>query len=349
MIELDATIDWDWWNNKRVLITGIAGFLGYRMAKILADRCEVFGYVKDHDMGSPFFWDRKLAEKMAKTYSGDVRNFFDMERAFIEIKPDVIFHLAAITQVVDSTKMPRQNHEINVMGTVNIFEVARLHGRGDEFIITASSDKAFGEIEEMPANEKTPLNPYHPYDASKAAADLIARSYAMYWGMAAAITRCGNCYGPGDVNWQRIIPGAIKAILEQEDFVIRSDGKQIREYNFVDDIITAYFLIAQSLDPYEATNEERSLPGETYVISDERGLFSVLDIFQQVKEILHPAGPWEGELKVLGEAKDETQTIELDCTKLKEKLGWYPRTDILNGLAETADWIDKYLYMRESL
>ncbi|KKL11073.1 hypothetical protein LCGC14_2549490, partial [marine sediment metagenome] len=192
-------------------------------------------------------------------------------------------------------------------------------------------------------------NPYHPYDASKAAADLIARSYAMYWGMAAAITRCGNCYGPGDVNWQRLIPGAIRAILEQEDFVIRSDGTQVREYNFVDDIITAYLLIARSLDPFDIPEEQRSQCGETYVISDERGLFSVLQIFQEVKELLHPAGPWKGELVMKDRAQGESQTIELDCTKLKDKLGWYPRTDILNGLAETADWIDKYLYMRESL
>jgi CDP-glucose 4,6-dehydratase len=349
LVELDEAVNWDWWKNKRVLITGITGFLGYRMAKILVDRCEVFGFIKDMDMGSPFYWDNHLTPRVAKTYTGDVRNFFDMERAFIEVKPDVIFNLAAITQVVDSTKLPRQNHEINVMGTVNTFEVVRLHGRGHEIIVTASSDKAFGEIEKMPANEETPLNPYHPYDASKAAADLIARSYAMYWGMQAAITRCGNIYGPGDVNWQRIIPGAIKAILEQKDFIIRSDGEQIREYNYVDDIIAAYFLIARSLDPFDLDEDKRSVPGETYVISDEEGLFSVLEIFQQVKEILHPAGPWEGELKVLGKAQDETQTIKLDCTKLRQKLGWFPRTDILNGLVETADWIDGYLYMREEL
>lgn len=349
MVELDEAVNWDWWKNKRVLITGITGFLGYRMAKILVDRCEVFGFIKDVDLGSPFYWDKHIAPRMAKTYTGDVRNYSDMERAFIEIKPDVIFNLAAITQVVDAVKMPRQNHEINVMGTVNTFEVVRLHGRGHEIIVTASSDKAFGEIEKMPANEETPLNPYHPYDASKAAADLIARSYAMYWGMAAAITRCGNCYGPGDVNWQRLIPGAIRAILEQEDFVIRSDGTQVREYNFVDDIITAYLLIARSLDPFDIPEEQRSQCGETYVISDERGLFSVLQIFQEVKELLHPAGPWKGELVMKDRAQGESQTIELDCTKLKDKLGWYPRTDILNGLAETADWIDKYLYMRESL
>jgi len=334
LVELDAIINWDWWNNKRVLITGIAGFLGYRMAKILADRCEVFGYVKDHDVASPFFWDRKLAEKMAKTYSGDVRNFFDMERAFIEIKPDVIFNLAAITQVVDSVKMTRQNHEINVMGTVNVFELARLHGRGHEIIVTASSDKAFGEIEQMPANEETPLNPYHPYDASKAAADLIAGSYAMYYGIQGAITRCGNIYGPGDVNWQRLIPGFIKAMLTNKDFVIRSDVKQIREYNYVDDIITAYLLIARSLDPFDIEDERRSLAGETYVISDPDGLYSVIEVI---------------ELIMKDRAQGETQTIELDCTKLRKKLGWRPCIDMANGIAETADWIDKYLYMRESL
>jgi CDP-glucose 4,6-dehydratase len=286
---------------------------------------------------------------MAKTYSGDVRNFFDMERAFIEIKPDVIFNLAAITQVVDSVKMPRQNHEINVMGTVNTFEVVRLHGRGHEIIVTASSDKAFGEIEKMPANEETPLNPYHPYDASKAAADLIARSYAMHWGMQAAITRCGNIYGPGDVNWQRLIPGFIKAMLENKDFVIRSDGSQVREYNYVDDIITAYLLIARSLDPFDIEDEQRSLAGETYVISDADGLYSVLDTINLIRNFLHPGVDWTGELIMQDRAQGETQTIELDCTKIRKKLGWRPRTLMANGLIETADWIDKYLYMRESL
>jgi CDP-glucose 4,6-dehydratase len=349
LVELDEAVNWDWWKNKRVLITGITGFLGYRMAKILVDRCEVFGFIKDMDMGSPFYWDSHLTPRVAKTYTGDVRNFFDMERAFIEVKPDVIFNLAAITQVVDSTKLPRQNHEINIMGTVNTFEVVRLHGRGHEIIVTASSDKAFGEIEKMPANEDTPLNPYHPYDASKAAADLIARSYAMYWGMQAAITRCGNIYGIGDLNWQRLIPGTIKAILENNDIVLRSDGKQIREFNYVDDIITAYFLIAQSLDPYAALEEQRSFAGEIYVISDENCVFSVMEVVKTIQKIASLGVVGKSEVKVLGKAKDETEEIILDSSKIHNKLGWKPIVKFEEGLARTVDWIDEYLHTRNSI
>ena len=347
MGKLDKLLDAEFWKGRRVLVTGIDGFLGTALAKRLDGICPVFGLIKDYDLGGPFAYEREMGKlRSIKTYTGDIRNYDDFVKMFVEARPNVIFHLAAVTQVVDSTAMPRINHEINVMGTVNVFEALKDYSRGDEVIVTASSDKAYGHLsdEEWPANEDSRMNPIHPYDASKACADIIARSYSEYYGLKGSVTRCGNIYGPSDTNWQRLIPGVIRWLYKGEKIVLRSNGYQVREYNYIDDILNAYMLIAESLDPYRGADEVRTRSGESYVISDSDGGFGARDILGHILTTEAVANwPLESGVEFKNKAKEETPLISLDSTKIRKKLGWKPKTKLPNGLNKTARWLERYL------
>jgi len=270
-----------------------------------------------------------------KTVCGDIRDYETCERAIAETMPEYIFHLAAVTQVVDARRMPLQTFQANIIGTANLLEAARRIAPKQIKIVSASSDKAYGEPVEMPLNEASPLNPVHPYDVSKASADFIATCYAHYYEESVCVTRCGNIYGPYDINWQRIIPGAIRAALSGEQFDIRSDGKQVREYNYIDDIIDAYLLAGHAL-------RYRKYNGISWTISDENARFSVLELIDIIKGCLNiPL-----EYRVLDQAKDETKELILDSSMIRLDLRWEPAVDIYEGIGRTADWMRSYLQSR---
>lgn len=307
------------WKGESVLITGISGFLGSRMAEILHDMgARVYGLdyraIPDHNVELAIW--------------GDIRDYKAVERALVEFKPDVVFHLAAITQVVDATMMPLQAYETNIMGTANILEAVSRQAGPKIPVVVASSDKAYGRIETLPADESTPLNPIHPYDVSKASADFIARSYAEIYEQKIAVVRCGNIYGPNDSNWQRIVPGTIRSMLLGEKIIIRSDGTYRREYNFIDDIVEAYLLIAQNL-------KEGFDSGVVWPVSDPFAVLNVLEVVKAIGLVMEI----EPNLSILGGAQEEEKELTLNSWFITSRLGWHPRTNFPDGIKKTVKWV----------
>lgn len=311
--------------NRRVLITGSSGFLGQRLAWTLGKMgATVFGF--DYRADEFNLDDFQL---------GDVRDYGTVERAVAEFKPSIIFHLAAITQVVDAKLVPLLTYATNIIGTANVLEVARTVGADFGIsTIVASSDKAYGRLPSLAiADEKTRLDPYHPYDVSKASADFIARSYADVYGQKVAITRSGNIYGPGDTNWQRIIPDTIRSLLEGRPLIIRTDGTQRREYNYIDDVISAYILAAAHLDSGGET-------GIAWTISDPNALYSTIEIAELVATIMGR----KLDMEITGGNQSEEQVISLDSSLIRERLDWKPQYLVSRGITETVEWIKGYLY-----
>ena len=330
------------WRGMRVMITGGAGFLGYRLARVLK---QMIGCVHVYGLDIQSWWNPHTPmEAPSFVYErirvADVTDYRACERAIVETKPDVIFHLAAISQVVDAKQMPLQAYLTNIMGTANILEAARQTFPGRIVTVVASSDKAYGTMPMvgktmLSANEHSFLDPIHPYDVSKASADFIARSYGRLYGERTAITRCGNIYGPGDDNWQRIIPGTIRSYLFGNAPIIRSDGSLVREYNFIDDIIEAYLLVAWSL--MTAPGEP---PGKCWTISDEAGRMNVMAVVEQISRVMRMLNPGARlpQPVVTGKARDEGQEIRLSSERMRERFGWRPRTSFGDGLRATIEW-----------
>ena len=330
------------WRGLRVLITGGAGFLGYRLAQVLK---QMIGCVHVYGLDIKSWWNPHTPMEAPnfvyeQIRMADVTDYRACERAIVETKPDVIFHLAAISQVVDAKQMPLQAYLTNIMGTANILEAARQTFPGRIVTVVASSDKAYGTMPTvgtrmLSANEHSFLDPTHPYDVSKASADFIARSYGRLYGERTAITRCANIYGPGDDNWQRIIPGTIRSHLFGNAPIIRSNGTLVREYNYIDDIIEAYLLVAWSLMKKTPEN-----PGLCWTISDEASRMDVMTVVDQVGRVIRALNPgarlWAPVIK--DEASDEGQEIRLSSQRIKEQLGWKPRMTFENGLRATIEW-----------
>ncbi len=325
----------NFWKGKRVMITGHAGFLGSQLARVLKG-LGALNYGVDIRERIFVPYDANFQERRANfeaVFMGDVTDYLEVERLIAEWRPNFIFHLAAISQVVDAAYAPMHTYNTNIMGTANILEAVRKSKQDHIRIVIASSDKAYGRMDYRDiADESTPLNPFHPYDVSKAAADFVARSYADIYGLKVGITRCGNIYGPGDTNWQRLIPGAIRAVLTDEELVIRSDGGPKRVYNYVDDIIRAYLLIAEDL-----ANEGNS--GMSWTIAATNDYYGVWEIVEMVGEALGTKVP----SFTLGGASEEERHLQLDATKILAELDWLPRTSMKKGILATAEWMKKYM------
>jgi CDP-glucose 4,6-dehydratase len=272
---------------------------------------------------------KKLFDKV-KVVRGNVCNQALLERVIAEYEIDTVFHLAAQTIVGIANRSPISTFESNVQGTWALLEACRRSTLVKQIVI-ASSDKAYGDQEKMPYDEQTPLQGRHPYDVSKSCADLIAHTYAVTYGTPVAITRCGNFYGGGDLNWNRIVPGTIRSIVRGQRPVIRSDGKFVRDYLYVEDGAAAYMLLAERLasDP--------SLRGEAFNFSNEVQI-TVLELVERLLELsgstLKP--------KVCNEANHEIRHQYLSAAKARARLDWSPLFELNAGLTRTAEWYRSY-------
>jgi CDP-glucose 4,6-dehydratase len=239
---------------------------------------------------------------------------------------DSVFHLAAETIVGKAQVSPRDTFEVNVLGTWNVMEACREHGVGR--VVFASSDKAYGSSDELPYREEFPLRAVHTYDASKAAADILARSYWHSYGVPVAVTRFANLYGGGDLNFSRLIPEAVSAVLDGRRPVVRSDGTPQRDFLYVEDAARAYLAIAAALD-------DGAAPGEAFNAGGDRP-HAVADVLRLVAEL---AGTdLEPDIRGAGNPEGEIDRQYVDSGKLREMTGWRPEVDLREGLTRTIEW-----------
>jgi CDP-glucose 4,6-dehydratase len=266
-----------------------------------------------------------------RTVRGAVQDQALMERALGEYEIDCVFHLAAQTVVGTANRNPVSTFESNVQGTWALLEACR-RSPLVRAIVFASSDKAYGAHERLPYDEGAALQGRHPYDVSKSCADLIAQSYATTYGTPVAITRCGNFYGGGDLNWNRLVPGTVRAALRGERPVIRSDGTLVRDYFYVEDGVGAYLELA------EALRARPELAGEAFNFSNELQV-TVLDMTRRILDALGS----DLEPDVRNEARHEIPHQWLSAAKARRVLGWRPHFGLDEGMARTVAWYRDFL------
>jgi CDP-glucose 4,6-dehydratase len=324
-------MDSSFWIDRPVFITGASGLVGSWLVKHLLERgADVICLVRDWVPQSELVQSR-LIEKV-KVVRGDVRDQPLLERVLGEFEVDTVLHLAAQTIVTIANRNPISTFETNIGGTWALLEACR-HSPKVKQIVIASSDKAYGDQEILPYTETTPLAGQHPYDVSKSCADLIAHSYAVTYDLPVAITRCGNFYGGGDLNWNRIVPGTIRSILRGQSPIIRSDGNYVRDYFYVEDGALAYITLA------EALAKNAALRGEAFNFSYEQR-FTVLQIVEMLLKLM------KSDLTptILNEVSNEIRAQSLDAGKAHQALGWQPQFGFEAGLARTIDWYKEYIH-----
>ena len=320
------------WQDRPTFVTGATGLVGGWLVRRLLDLgTDVICLVRDWVPQSELVHTRLIEQ--VKVVRGDVREQAFLERALGEYEIDTVFHLAAQTIVGIANRNPVSTFETNVQGTWALLEACRRSPTVKQ-IVVASSDKAYGDQEKLPYDEDAPLQGQHPYDVSKSCADLIAQTYAVTYGLPVVITRCGNFYGGGDLNWNRIVPGTIRSILRGERPIIRSDGSYIRDYFYVEDGAVAYTLLAERLA------ENPDLRGEPFNFSNELQV-TVLELVQRILALtgsdLQP--------DIRNEATGEIRHQYLSTAKAREQLGWTPLFGLEEGLRRTIDWYCDYFKM----
>jgi CDP-glucose 4,6-dehydratase len=325
-MELNRTF----WLDRPTFVTGGTGLVGSWLVKRLVHAgadvtCLVRDWVPQSEMVRTGLIER------VNVVRGDVRDQATLERILAEYEADTVIHLAAQTIVTIANRNPLSTFETNIGGTWMLMEACRRSPKVKQ-IVVASSDKAYGDQETLPYDEATPLQGQHPYDVSKSCADLIAHTYAVTFNLPVAVTRCGNFYGGGDLNWNRIIPGTIRSILRGQRPIIRSDGEYIRDYFYVEDGAAAYMHLAEQL----AAHPE--LKGEAFNFSNEIQV-TVKQIVDQtlalMKSDLQP--------DILNEVTNEIRHQYLNAEKARRVLSWKPIFSLEEGLRRTIDWYDNFL------
>jgi CDP-glucose 4,6-dehydratase len=323
--------DFNFWKDRTVLVTGATGLVGgWLVLRLLDAGADVVCLVRDWAPQS-LFLKNSIARDRCKLVNGDVRDQALLERALGEYEVETVFHLAAQTLVGIANRNPISTFETNIQGTWALLEACRRSPKVKQ-IVVASSDKAYGDQVHLPYDENTPLQGQHPYDVSKSCADLIASTYAKSYKMPITITRCGNFYGGGDLNWNRIVPGTIRSILRNERPVIRSDGSYIRDYFYVEDGAAAYMLLAEKLA------QQPEIQGEAFNFSNEIQV-TVLELVNQIRHLMHS----DLEPIVYNEAQNEIRHQYLSAQKARTMLNWVPSFSLEEGLIKTISWYREFL------
>lgn len=320
----------EFWRDRRVLVTGASGLVGgWVVRRLLEAEADVVCLIRDDIPDSEL--TRSGMNTRIKTVHGQVQDQSLMERALGEYEVQTVIHLAAQTIVGVANRNPISTFESNIAGTWVLLEAARRSPAVKQIVI-ASSDKAYGDQPNLPYTEDAPLQGRHPYDVSKSCADLIAQSYAVSYGLPVVVTRCGNFYGGGDLNWNRIIPGTIRSILRGTRPVIRSDGNYIRDYFYVEDGAHAYLTLAEKLA------EQPELAGHAFNFSNQISV-SVIEIVQKILAAMDS----DLEPDIRNEANNEIRNQVLDAAKARTMLQWSPLFSLDEGLTRTISWYRDFL------
>ncbi len=318
-----------YWRDRRVFVTGGSGLVGGWLVENLLDQgADVIVLVRDWVPSSKLLSAEQL--KKATIVRGDLSCPKVLERILAEYEIQNVMHLAAQTIVPIANKNPLSTFESNIAGTWNLLEACR-HVKSVSSIVVASSDKAYGDAPDLPYKEDMPLRAIYPYDASKACADIICASYAKSFDVPVAITRCGNFFGGGDLNWNRIIPGTIRSVSRGDAPIIRSDGTLIRDYIYVEDAVSAYMTLS------EALSNKPTLKGEAFNFSNEtqKTVLELTDIIlKALKSDLKPI--------LKGENSGEIKAQYLDSTKAHNMLNWKAKFGLDEGLKKTIHWYEQY-------
>jgi CDP-glucose 4,6-dehydratase len=323
----------DFWRDRPVLVTGATGLLGgWLAARLVALGADTVCLVRDW-VPQSILLGGDLVDRV-RVVRGDINDQECLERVLSEYEIDTVQHLAAQTIVGVGLKSPIGTFETNIGGTWRVLEACRRVGVKQ--VVVASSDKAYGEQAALPYAEDMPLDGRHPYDASKSCADILTQTYAHTYGVKAAITRCGNFYGGGDLNWNRLFPGTIRSVLRGQRPVIRSDGTFVRDYIYIEDAAEAYLGLAMALA------QRDDLAGEAFNFSTE----TPLSALAAVGKILAAMGS-ALEPDIRNEARAEIKNQFLSAKKAREVLGWKPVYAIDDALARTIGWYRDHFERRD--
>jgi CDP-glucose 4,6-dehydratase len=318
------------WLDRPTFVTGATGLVGGWLVKRLVDAgadvvCLIRDWVPQSEIARANVLER------VKVVRGDVRDQATLERVLGEYEIDTVIHLAAQTIVTIANRNPVSTWETNVLGTWALLEACR-RSLTVKQIVMASSDKAYGETEQLPYDEESPLRGRHPYDASKSCSDTISQTYATSYGLPVIITRCGNFYGGGDLNWNRIVPGTIRSVLRGQRPVIRSDGQYVRDYFYVEDGAAAYMLLAERL------HQNRDLAGRAFNFSHETQA-TVIDIANKILSLMQS----DLVVDVRNEAANEIRHQYLSAARARRELKWQPLFTLDEGLSKTIAWYRDFL------
>lgn len=318
----------NFWKQRKVLITGASGLVGSWLVKDLLEKeADVVCLVRDYVPDSQFFQDG--LDRKVSVVRGSLSDVEDIKRAINEYETETVIHLGAQAIVGTANRDPVGTFKANIEGTWNMLEAVRTHDKIVKRAIIASSDKAYGDQKKLPYEEDAPLQGRNPYDCSKSCADLLSQCYASTYCLPITISRCGNFFGGGDMNYSRIVPGTIKSLYEGKKPVIRSDGKFIRDYIYVKDAVSAYETLAEKYSD--------KIRGEAFNFSNEQKM----TVLQMVNEICRLMGK-PNQVEVLNEARCEIREQHLCAKKANAVLGWKSKYTIEQGLVETVDWYARF-------
>jgi CDP-glucose 4,6-dehydratase len=318
------------WSGRKVLVTGATGIIGSWLVKELVARsADVVALVLDSNPQTELYRSGTIGR--VHVVNGRLEDFSTVNRAVVAYSVDTVLHLGAQAIVEVATMSPLATFETNIRGTWNVLEVCRQHRSFVERIVVASSDKAYGEQDDLPYTEDMALRPRYPYEVSKSCADMIAQSYHQTYNLPVGIARCGNVYGGGDLNWTRIVPGTVKALYHKQQPLLRSDGKYIRDYIYVNDVVRAYLALAEGLD-------SESVRGQSFNFSSE----SRITVLEIVDDIRRQMGCNHIQPVVLNTAKGEIRNQYLSSAKATQLLGWKAQYTLEEGLQETICWYQEF-------
>ena len=319
------------WRDRSTLVTGGTGLVGSWLIRRLVEAgADVVCLVRDWVPGSEVVRSKILDQ--VKVVRGDICDRDILERTLGEYEVNTVFHLAAQTIVGIANRNPISTFESNIEGTWNVLEASR-RSPLVKAVVVASSDKAYGDQESLPYSENTPLEGRHPYDVSKSCADLITQAYGKTYKLPVAITRCGNFYGGGDLNWNRIVPGTIRSVFRGERPVIRSDGHFVRDYFYVEDGAACYMLLAEHL-----LQNSEALRGKAFNFSNEIQV-TVIELVDLILEKMNSSLTPD----VRNEASNEIRHQYLSAELARRQLDWHPLFTLEEGLTNTISWYREYL------
>lgn len=309
---------------KNVLVTGGCGFFGSHLVEsLIQKKCRVF-VVDLYKNPYSYYFRQKLNNKVVLEIC-DITDFRRIHSVITKHEINFVFHLAAQTIVDTAYNNPLETIYSNVMGTSNILESCRLYGKVDGILVT-STDKVYGKLPR--ADEKKPISGDHPYEVSKTSADLIARSYFKTYKLPVVVTRFGNVYGEGDLNFSRIIPGIMKSILKKETLQIRSNGRYVRDYVYVKDVVDATLVLAENI---------KRVKGEAFNISSQENL-SVIAVIKRIEEILEV----KIDSKIVSTAINEIPIQSINFKKIRDTHKWKPKNNFKSTMGGIYNWYKDY-------